>query len=117
MSCWQTRLKAIVLGRVACEAVSCAMAQPKQPTVAVYSIDQVIMKASKAVTAVLLAWPARDVPAMMTDQQQRSVPPPMRDLRRGMTSESKTETQFEKNCKVEEMAVRPKGSAWPMSSK
>ena len=109
VSCWQTKLKAMVLGLVAWEAVSCAIAQPKQPTVAVYSIDQVIMKASSAVTAVLLAWPASEVPAMMTDQQHKTVPPPRRDLRRGITSESRTETLFEKNCKVEEMAVSPKG--------
>ena len=80
-------------------------------------MDQVIMKARRAVTAVLLVGPARDVPAMMMDQHARSVPPPMRDFRRGITSESKTETQLDRNWSVDEIAVRPKGSAWPMSSK
>lgn len=117
VSCWQTRLKAMVLGRVAWAAVSCATAQPKQPTVAVYSMDQVIMKTSKAVFAFWLAVPAREVPAMMMDQQPRRVPPPMRDLRRGSTSETETATQLDRNWRVDEMAVRPKALVWPMSSK
>jgi hypothetical protein len=75
------------------------------------------MKARRAVLAAVLAVPAREVPAMMMDQQQRSVPPPMRDFRRGRTSETHTATQLERNWSVEEMAVRPKGSDWPMSSK
>ena len=75
------------------------------------------MNARRAVLAAWLLVLTIDVPAMMMDQQPKSVPPPMRDFRRGRTSETETATRFERNWRVEEIAVRPKGSAWPMSSK
>lgn len=67
--------------------------------------------------AALLVVEAREVPPMITDQNMRMVPPPMRPTRRGMMSETHTATKFEKSWSVEEMAVSWKGSLWPISSK
>jgi hypothetical protein len=38
-------------------------------------------------------------------------------LHLGTISETQTATRFASNWSVEEIAVRPNGSAWPMSSK
>ena len=80
-------------------------------------MDQVIMKASRAVLAATLEVPAMDVPAMMTDQNIKIVPPPITPLRRGTTSARRRATKLARSCRVEETAVRAKGSFWPMSSK
>lgn len=85
------------MGRVDCEAVSCATAHPKHPTVAVYSMDQVIMNTRSAVFATLFVVPATDVPAIMTDQAHKRAPPPTSAFRRGRTSDMQTATQFDKN--------------------
>jgi hypothetical protein len=110
-------VKAMVFGLVDCEAVSCATAQPKHPTVPVYNIDHVIMNANKAVFAAALEVPAKEVPAMITDHTQSIDPPPMSAFRRGRTSETQTATQLDRNCNVDEMAVRPKALVCPISSK
>ena len=75
------------------------------------------MKTNRAVLAAVLVVPATDVPPIMTDQNMRTVPPPTSPLRLGTISETQTATKLASSCRVEEMAVRPKGSACPMSSK
>ena len=71
----------------------------------------------EAMTAAAFVVGTIDVPAMITLQNMRMTPPPMRPFRRGMRSERKTATRLERNCSVDEMAVRPNGSAWPINSK
>jgi hypothetical protein len=74
------------------------------------------MKTKRAVAAKLE--PAMDVVApITTDHAARRLPPSTRALRRGCMSDMQTAAQFERNCSVEEIAVRPKGLLWPISSK
>lgn len=73
------------------------------------------MKARSAVTAAAFVVGAIEHPAMMTDQNMSMTPPPTSPFRRGMTSESTTATKLARNCSVDEIAVRRKGSACPIN--
>jgi hypothetical protein len=74
------------------------------------------MKTKRAVAAKLEV-PAMDVAPITTDHTARRLPPSTRALRQGCMSDMQTAAQFETNCSVEEIAVRPKGLLWPISSK